>query len=570
MITILLSSLHPREGQIIQTAFEQFGYEIVDVTLNFENYLKCLKVKPTIFLIDIVNQCEKEMKIIQSIRNQPTHKDLIFLGFGPKDIAQNSIAFKDSLLDHYFARPLKFSEILKHIKKMLPSEADEIEANVQAIREQTDVDVIRDIKILPSTKLKMIVQHSSQFLAFPFTLPKILAITNDPGSGAAELAKMIETDPVVSAKILKTANTIFYSARDHRVTKMRDAIVRIGFNETKRVIICIETMKLFEDKQRNFGFNRKLFWVHSIGVAITTELLFTKGEYRQLAEHAFLAGLLHDLGTIVLDEFLPEIFCDALEKTASVSADFSTVFGEEFGFFPYMIAKAFMEEWNFHKLITEGINYKNVVSVNDINSSTEVHLQKALYLAHMLVKSHLIGRSCDQVINEVPNHILEELKLPQGITSQMIDQIYFKVNELCRFLNIEPIQHRPEEVTVVSDDRPVIYYFSNPGELFSPHLQHLSILPINVRRVTSLESLLQRKDEASLVVLSLDDSSDESISELLSSAEFFALSEQNCLLISSRVEYVLPKVATPHTSVIPREIDARLYGRIITAYCERK
>lgn len=570
MITILLSSLQKREGQIIQTAFEQFGYEIINITLNFENYLKCLKVNPDIILIDITQKCEQEMKLIQNIKKHPSHKEVIILGYGPTDIQARSHSYNEKLFDYYFYRPLKFSKILKKIKDLKPSEVDEIEANIQAIREQSDIEVIRDTRILPSTKLGMIVQHSTKILAFPFTLPKILAITNDPGSGARELAKMVETDPVVSAKVLKTANTIFYSARDHRVIKMRDAIVRIGFEETKRVVLCIEVMKLFENKQRNYGFDRKQFWLHSIAVAIVTEVLFSKGAFKQLSEHAFLAGLLHDLGTIVLDEFLPEIFSEALEKTVSTSGSFSSTFGEEYGFFPAMITKAFMDEWNFHSIIKDSINFKGVTTDKVETSSMENQLQQALLVAHIFVKSHQIGRSCDQVIDIIPPQILKNISLNSTISQATIEQIYFKINEMCRLLNLDPSIVRKQTTTTISREvEQTITFFAYPGLSFSPHLEVVKLLEYNVRIIVSTEQLEAIGQTQNLLIIWLNTLDEENISDFLSSIDFENTVNGNCLIITKNVELVMRKVNAQHTSVIPSEIDARLLSKVIHAYMKQ-
>lgn len=569
MITILLSSLHGREGQIIQTAFEQFGYEIIDITFNFENYLKCLKVNPDIILIDITEKCEQEIKLIQNIKNHPSHSKMILLGYGPSEMELRSHSFKKDLFDFYFPRPLKFSDILRKIKELKPSEVDKIEANIQAIHEQSDVEVIRDSRILPSTKLGMIVQHATKILAFPFTLPRILAITNDPGSGAGELARMIETDPVVAAKILKTANTIFYSARDHRVTKMRDAIVRIGFEETKRVVICIEVMKLFENRQRNYGFDRKLFWLHSIAVATATEVLFSKGDYKQLAEHAFLAGLLHDLGTIILDEFLPEIFAEALEKTLSNSGCFSAVFGEEYGFFPSMITKSFMEEWNFHTIIKEGITFKGILSQKNNSASTAYHLQQVLYVAHIFVKAHQIGRSCDQIIDIIPPDIIKSIGSNIGISPQTVEQIYFKINEMCRLLNLDPsLVKSPRIIPTFDNTQKTLTFLSYPTLSFSPHLEVLKNLKYNVRTVATMEQLLDAGQNQDLLVISLMAESEEVVTECIKSINLVENSTGNCLIITNNVELALRKVNAKHISVIPSEIDARLLCKIINAYMQ--
>lgn len=564
MINIIVSSSRIKETHIIHTAFEQYGYNIVSMELNYENYLKCIQIKPDIFLINIPYACEQEMKLIKTIQRMPNSK-LVIIGYGPGDITLKSRFFDRRLLTEYLTRPLKFSLLLEIIKDKFPQRVEEIEANQNALDEPADYNALKDKKLPQSVKLHIIVQHASHFIAFPFTLPKVLAITSDPMSGAGELAKTIETDPVIASQVLKTANTIFYAPSDHRITKMRDAIVRIGFNETKRLALCIEVMKLFENKQRSFGFNRTQFWLHSIATAVAVELIFGRGDFKQLSEHAFLTGLLHDFGTIVLDEFIPDIFCEVLEKTVSTSGEFSDQFEQLMGFPPSQIPQEFMRQWNFHNLIIEGMRFKTA-PITD-NQSTEQRLRQALLLAHSLVKSLQIGRSCDLFINAVPSEIPEELGFMTGIPNSLIDKLYFKVRELCSFLKLAPeMVHNRYMENATSTDNPEICYFSVGKELFSPHYICIAAKPIPSRKVGALSYLKNVKSNPTLLVISLDDTSEESALAFLNSEEFNELTVGNILLITEHITAVREAVKRDQTAVIPRGVDARLFSKVLLAY----
>jgi HD-like signal output (HDOD) protein len=560
----MYSYKHDKESLIIMSAFSQYGYTVRGFKLDHNNYLRCLQLKPDVILVEMPYECDKQIRFIKLLRSHHVIRNLKVLGYGPIDISKKSDHFDEKLFTKYFPRPLKFSDILTSMKTLLPEKMEEIEESENALSEETDLNAIRDQNILPSMKLGMILQHASSFLAFPFSVPRVLSITTDPKTGAMELARIIETDPVVSPYILKTSNTVFFARRDKRITSMKDAIVRIGFLETRKIVLCIGVMKIFEDKTRNFEFDRKKFWLHSLAVAVTTEFFFSRSDYKGLAEYAFLSGLLHDFGTIVLDEFLPEIFVDVIEKTNESSGEFSSICNSTIGLSPQTIAIEFFKKWNLHELIGEGCKFKNV-DMSTISLDTDVeYLQASLYLAHTVVKSLSIGHSCDQFIQAIPSDLLKKMKLNIGITDGMIDNIYNKISGLCQFLKITSLNlYHPYETKIISEDPPELTFISVSNELYSPHFMYLKTLGYPLKKVWQIEEFNKSVEKTDLLIISLDDTTQEDALNFVKSETFKANTAANCIILTEHFGVIQEYLVSSSITVLQKSIDARIFGRTI-------
>ncbi len=112
-----------------------------------------------------------------------------------------------------------------------------------------------------------------------------------------QLEDLIKLDPVLSAKILKVANSALY-ARQREITSLKMAISLIGFKTIKSLVLLISASNLFS-KYRKTQFYR-MFWRHSLYSAFTSKRLTLLSSTKDWAEQLFLTGLFHDIGQIAL------------------------------------------------------------------------------------------------------------------------------------------------------------------------------------------------------------------------------------------------------------------------------
>lgn len=130
----------------------------------------------------------------------------------------------------------------------------------------------------------------------------VLRLADNPTSSAKEIEKAIERDLALASKILKVANSPYYGVQG--VSSIARAVSVLGMNTVRSLVVSLSYQQMISTRSQAQKFRRTEFWSHSIGVAITSRII-GKMLMPQKAEELYLAGLMHDIGMLVLDRFLP-------------------------------------------------------------------------------------------------------------------------------------------------------------------------------------------------------------------------------------------------------------------------
>jgi len=142
------------------------------------------------------------------------------------------------------------------------------------------------------------------------TLPMIYfkvnkALQNSDAS-VKGVADIIEMDQAMSSKVLHIVNSSFYGFRS-KISSINQAVMILGFNTVKNAIVSVSILDVFAIKEKFSGFDVKKFWAHSIAVAVICKHLAEKSRLAA-PEDAFIAGLLHDMGKLIMLQYFKEDF----------------------------------------------------------------------------------------------------------------------------------------------------------------------------------------------------------------------------------------------------------------------
>lgn len=165
---------------------------------------------------------------------------------------------------------------------------------------------------MTAVDLKAAVQNLEALPTMPVVAQKILGLQLDTDEGEAQLLRLIEKDPQIAAKIIGLANAPLFGA-SKRVTAVNDAAMLLGITRVKSVALGIAVMSTLT--QRPVGkLNIQQLWLHSLAVALAMRTLSRAmpARSRPLDDEIFLAGLLHDIGYLVLN-YLDPARSDALQ-----------------------------------------------------------------------------------------------------------------------------------------------------------------------------------------------------------------------------------------------------------------
>jgi HD-like signal output (HDOD) protein len=143
------------------------------------------------------------------------------------------------------------------------------------------------------------IEQVGELPTLPHVVQKLASMIGLPNVSAEEIGALIEKDQVLSAKVLRLANSPFYGFPS-RIASVAHAVVVLGLNVVKGLTLCATAF----DMMKNAGMNE--LWRHSLGVAITSHILGTKAALKN-PEEVFVAGLLHDIGKVVLYVKWPDV-----------------------------------------------------------------------------------------------------------------------------------------------------------------------------------------------------------------------------------------------------------------------
>jgi putative nucleotidyltransferase with HDIG domain len=213
---------------------------------------------------------------------------------------------------------------------------------------QEKMDVVPPIEELIATVTTL--------TSFPDVAMKIDEIVNHPDSGSAELAEVIRTDPALTASLIRLANSALYTPAT-TVDSVERAITFVGYRQIRDLAYGVCAVNSFNGIPNEL-ISPEVFWKHSVycGVAaqhIATELKLCRNE------SVFTAGLLHDIGELVLYSQCPEAARRALILSMEVDDGLSTYLSEReiIGYDHCEVGELLATSWQFPAILRNCIKY---------------------------------------------------------------------------------------------------------------------------------------------------------------------------------------------------------------------
>jgi HD-like signal output (HDOD) protein len=149
---------------------------------------------------------------------------------------------------------------------------------------------------------KKIINKIKDLPPMPKVLFKAREVMSDPKSGFKEIAKVIETDQAIAARILKVANSAYYGLSG-MVNSIHQASVVLGYQTLEQVITMVSSSSLLGKQLKGYGLQAGALWRHSLAVALGSRLIAQK-RAPSLEGDAFSVGLIHDAGKLALDSHI--------------------------------------------------------------------------------------------------------------------------------------------------------------------------------------------------------------------------------------------------------------------------
>jgi HD-like signal output (HDOD) protein len=475
MASVMLISENEREMQILKLAFEQKSIKVSSCTADYSNYIKILQYLPDIIFLEIPRISHTQIHFTEMIKAHKKTKFTPIVGYGDKVDDAVKKGFLDKGILYYITRPLKISVILDVFQKNLKYLNKEMALPKEAPADKgKDIELILGKEAPGSKKIEVMTSYIVKLLAFPFTVAKVLQLAESEKSAAVDLAKVIQADPVISAQLLKISNSVLFASVNRRIGSVKDAIIRVGFKETRRLVMSMSVMKLFGETSNNVGLDRKAFWFHSLVCGIIAERLA-----RQMGtvntEEAFLAGILHDFGILLLDEFFPPVFARVLSDAADKKTQFILAERELLGITHNDVVTDLFSKWKLPDAVTEGIIGQYQFGGYKDNLDTPAKkISLCVGVSDILAKTVGLGSECDRFICPVANWAFDSVRMPAGVTPAFLDDVNHQITLYREFLKLDKSDTGRAAREKTCDGKSPVGVINQARDVFVPPVLYLS------------------------------------------------------------------------------------------------
>ncbi|NOZ56203.1 MAG: HDOD domain-containing protein [Calditrichaeota bacterium] len=266
-----------------------------------------------------------------------------------------------------------------------------------------------------STDLAKIVRRIKNLPTLPVVVTQLMEAVNNPSFSASDVSRIISNDQALVSKILRIVNSAFYGL-PKRVSTVTQATVILGFNTIKNLALGATVFEMFsKGTGEDDSCNRAEFWKHSIGTGVATKLLAREIRYSN-PEEAFVSGLIHDIGKVVLDQFLHNEFAEVCRVAREDGIRFidaeRIVLNVTHGEIGHWLA----QKWNLPNQLDESIWLHH-----DPGAARHApRLVAMVHLADAIARMEHIGFAGDEVEPEMNPAIWDVLRLPSDAMENVL------------------------------------------------------------------------------------------------------------------------------------------------------
>lgn len=275
-------------------------------------------------------------------------------------------------------------------------------------------DKLRDCNSLPS---------------LPAAAMAVLQLTQREGAGVNELADIISKDPALSSKVLRTVNSSFYGL-SQKVSSIQQAVALLGMHTVKTLVLGFSLVSGMRAQQK-IGFDYLSYWRRSMYAAAAARVLASR-LCPQRTEDAFVAALLMDLGTLVLDQLLGDQY-SALYERAESHSDLLIIETHSLGMTHAEVSGILAEHWRLPEVLKVPMAaHHGGISVDDPDLK---HISDVISLSGRCADV-FVSPSAAQSISTIRRLLLESYKIPEMQSDALMCEISQKTSQLAPLFEV--------------------------------------------------------------------------------------------------------------------------------------
>jgi putative nucleotidyltransferase with HDIG domain len=265
-------------------------------------------------------------------------------------------------------------------------------------------------------ELETTIMHAADLPTIPVVALKVMKLIEQEDATSAELAKVVASDPAVAARVLKISNSSFYGCR-RQIQTLSSAIVILGFSTLKSLVVAASVKQVYKP----YGLTEKMLWEHSFAAGLAARIIAHDTRLVN-EEEAFLAGLFHDIGKIIMNTLDRDKFNDVMQHVYNEGLTFQQA---ERLVYPYghdEVGALVIKKWNFPELLTSAIQQHHTLEFAQSENQHVVRVAAIAALADLFCLKLGIGvRAPHEGIEPHDTRASQLLNLPEDKTNELLE-----------------------------------------------------------------------------------------------------------------------------------------------------
>jgi len=258
------------------------------------------------------------------------------------------------------------------------------------------------------------------------------------------LSKTIEKDQAIVSKLLKLVNSSFFGVRS-KVTTVQEAVVRLGFNSVRNVVVSVSVFEsLALHSAEDIDFNIEDFWTHSLAVAMTSRYLSEESGIQD-PDDCFVAGLLHDIGLIIIARFFPEVLVKILRHIKEQNVSIYDAEKETIPLRHNKIGEIIAKKWQLPPAVCDTLKYHHTPNKGAVNPElvTLVHLGDTIVRRFYTTSINPVRDSVNPILSSINPSSEKKLDHLNRSAEDWFPDVKDKIREACEFFikKKEPVHH---------------------------------------------------------------------------------------------------------------------------------
>lgn len=268
--------------------------------------------------------------------------------------------------------------------------------------------------------LDEIIKRVKDLPVLPDIVNDIMRLTEDPDSTVQDIENVIMKDQSLTTRVLRLANSAYYGY-PRRISTIAEASVLLGFQAIRSITLTASVNGLLMKEVPGYGLEKNELWIQSQSCAIISRHIAKKVRFAKV-DHACVAGLLRDIGKVIVSYYLTDHFKQIMNMVENEGISFLEAEENVLGFHHGQVGAEIAKKWNLPEDLVEAIAYHHSPEKATINFK----LTSIVHIADAIVMMMGIGLGVDGMVY----NLSEEATKVLGVDGSMLEQLISDCSDL--------------------------------------------------------------------------------------------------------------------------------------------